>query len=202
MLFQEVFVNSFNASRTSRCLDLCLSGNTVHAVLAILLGTEVLTLLIGFLLLHHLHYLGISFGKINGRGYFQSEVVEVVLIVVLELLHHSHALLLGQRGIVERFLVCFQWLHHVLDVLLRLGKRLAQFFLTLLFGFGSFVGSHAIFHKNGDESRQCRQNTHYPVAVDGRAECFGCARSSLDFNIDCAECLTQRDNATTQLTDA
>ena len=103
---QEVFVDTFYTCRTGSSFYPSLSGNAVHAVFAILLGAEVLALLIGFLLLHHLHHLGIGLGQVNGRLDFDTKVVEIILIVGLELLNHRHALLLRQGSIINGLLEC------------------------------------------------------------------------------------------------
>ena len=94
VLLQPLLVDACNAHRLQLCFNLCLVLDTLHAIVAVLLLTERLTLLIGFLLLHHLYYLSVGFGEINSAFDFDAKVVKVVLIVVLELLDHIHLLFL------------------------------------------------------------------------------------------------------------
>ena len=136
-----VLIYALNAQRTGSGFYLSLSCNAVHAVIAVLLSTIVLALLVGFLLLHHLYHLGIGLGQVNGRLDFDTKVVEIILIIGLELLNHRHALSLGDSSIVQSLFKCIQRLHYILDILLRLGKRLLQITLMLGLTLGSLLRS-------------------------------------------------------------
>ena len=144
ILFQPLFIDICQAKRPCSTLHLCLVLDTRHSVLAILLLAIRLTLLVGFLLFHHTNHLSVGFGEINGRVDFQSEVVEIILIVVLELLDQFHALFFRQRGIIECFFIHLQRLDNLLYCLLRSLKGGFQFGLALVFALYGFVGGLSV----------------------------------------------------------
>ena len=94
IFLQPLLIDIGQSKGTSGTFYLCLSFNTAHAVVAILLLAERLTLLVGFLDFHNLHHLGVCLSKVCGRLDFNAEVVEVFLILAVQFFNDCQFLFL------------------------------------------------------------------------------------------------------------